>query len=105
LLICWGSISANEYSLICLPDGTSSTVQDVFLSRLLQTGATESSSSYHFANEMEQHREITSEKVKRILNNILTSSSNSHCLKDGFHTALLQKLREDGKLQVLFYCV
>ncbi|WJX75961.1 ubiquitin-like modifier hub1, variant 2 [Trifolium repens] len=76
-------------------DGTSSTVQDVFLSRLLQTGATESSSSYHFANEMEQHREITSEKVKRILNNILTSSSNSHCLKDGFHTALLQKLRED----------
>ncbi|WJX81476.1 ubiquitin-like modifier hub1 [Trifolium repens] len=76
-------------------DGTSSTVQDVFLSRLLQTGATESSSSYHFANEMEQHREITSEKVKCILNNILTSSNNFHCLKDGFHTALLQKLRED----------
>ncbi|GAU46269.1 hypothetical protein TSUD_174450 [Trifolium subterraneum] len=76
-------------------DGTSSTVQDVFLSRLLQTGATESSSSCHFANEMEQHREITAEKVKSILNNILTSSNNFHCLKDGFHTALQQKLRED----------
>ncbi|PNY04263.1 E3 ubiquitin-protein ligase bre1-like protein 1-like protein, partial [Trifolium pratense] len=74
---------------------SSSTVQDVFLSRLLQTGATENSSSNHFANEMEQHREMTAEKVKSILNNILTSSNNFHCLKDGFHTALLQKLRED----------
>ncbi|CAJ2669904.1 unnamed protein product [Trifolium pratense] len=76
-------------------NGSSSTVQDVFLSRLLQTGATENSSSNHFANEMEQHRETTAEKVKSILNNILTSSNNFHCLKDGFHTALLQKLRED----------
>ncbi|XP_045796985.1 E3 ubiquitin-protein ligase BRE1-like 1 isoform X5 [Trifolium pratense] len=76
-------------------NGSSSTVQDVFLSRLLQTGATENSSSNHFANEMEQHREMTAEKVKSILNNILTSSNNFHCLKDGFHTALLQKLRED----------
>lgn len=76
-------------------DGSSSTVQDVFLSRLLQTGATESSSSYHFANEMEQHREITAEKAKSILNNIVTSINNFQCLKDGFHTVLLKKLRGD----------
>lgn len=84
--------------MICLPDGSSSSVQDVFLSRLLQTGATESSSSCHFANEMEQHREITAEKAKSILNNILTFINNFRCLKDGFHTALLKKLRGDGNL-------
>ncbi|CAK8541332.1 unnamed protein product [Lathyrus sativus] len=76
-------------------DGSSSTVQDVFLNRLLQTGATESSSSSHFANEMDQHRQITAEKAKSILNNILTFINNFRCLKDGFHTALLKKLRGD----------
>lgn len=98
MFIFWGSILANGSSLIFLPDGSSSTVQDVFLSRLLQTGATESSSSYHFANETEQHREITAEKAKSILNNIVTSINNFQCLKDGFHTVLLKKLRGDGKL-------
>ncbi|XP_004492186.1 E3 ubiquitin-protein ligase BRE1-like 1 isoform X2 [Cicer arietinum] len=76
-------------------DGSSSTVQDVFLSRLLQTGATDTSSTYHYANEMEQHREITAEKAKSILNNIVTSINNFQCLKDGFRTALLKKLQGD----------
>lgn len=95
--VCWGSVLTNEDPFICLPDGSSSTVQDVFLSRLLQTGATESSSTNHFANEMEEHREITTEKAKSILNNLVTTINNIWCLKDGLHTALLKKLPGDGK--------
>lgn len=84
--------------LVCLPDGGSSTVQDVFLSRLLQTGATENSSTYPFAKAMEQHKEISPEKSKSILNNIVTSINNLLCLKDGFHTTLVKKFQGDGKL-------
>ena len=47
---------------------------------------------------MEEHREITSEKAKSILNNIVASINNFQCLKDGFHTVLLKKLKGDGKL-------
>ncbi|KAJ1421260.1 E3 ubiquitin-protein ligase, partial [Sesbania bispinosa] len=76
-------------------DGSSSSVQDVFLSRLLQTGATESSSTYHFTNQMEEHRDITTEKAKSILKNIVTAINNVGCLKDGLRTALLKKLPGD----------
>lgn len=89
--------------MIHLPDCSSSTVQDVFLSRLMQTGATESSSTYRFANQMEEHNEITAEKAKSILKNIVTATNNLWCMKDGLHTALLKKLPGDGKLWVLVY--
>lgn len=93
-----GGVVVNEALLICLPDGSPSTVQDVFLSRLLQTGATESSSTYNSANHMEEHREITSEKAKSILKNIVTTINNFWRVKDGLHTAVLKKLPGDGKI-------
>lgn len=76
-------------------DCSSSTVQDVFLSRLMQTGATESSSTYRFANQMEEHNEITAEKAKSILKNVVTATNNLWGMKDGLHTALLKKLPGD----------
>ncbi|OIW01083.1 hypothetical protein TanjilG_25191 [Lupinus angustifolius] len=73
-------------------DGSSSTAQDIFLSRLLQTGATESSSTYNFATQLEENRKITTENAKSSLKNIITTINNFWCLKDGLHTAVLKKL-------------
>ncbi|KAF1895888.1 hypothetical protein Lal_00033951 [Lupinus albus] len=75
-------------------DGSPSTVQDDFLSRLLQTGATESSSACNFATQMEENRNITTEKAKSSFKNIMTAINNLWCLKDGLHTSVLKKLRE-----------
>ncbi|KAK7256480.1 hypothetical protein RIF29_29931 [Crotalaria pallida] len=73
-------------------DGSPSTVQDVFLNRLLQTGATETSSTYNFATQLEENRKNTTEKVKSILTNTMTAINKIWCLKDGLHTAVLKKL-------------
>ncbi|KHN15380.1 E3 ubiquitin-protein ligase BRE1-like 1 isoform X1 [Glycine soja] len=75
-----------------MEDGSPSTVQDVFLSRLMQTDATECASTYNFANQMEEHREITTEKAKSILKNMVTAVNNLWVLMDGLHTAFLKKL-------------
>lgn len=84
--------------MICFPDGSPSMVQDVFLSRLLQTGATESSSTYNFATQTEENRKITTEKAKSSLTNIVTAINNFWHLKDGLHTAVLKKLPGAGKI-------
>ncbi|KAE9592196.1 putative aminoacyltransferase, E1 ubiquitin-activating enzyme [Lupinus albus] len=81
----------SKYSSIT-GDGSPSTAQDIFLSRLLQTGATESSSTYNFATQLEENRKITPEKAKSTLKNIMTTINNFWCLKDGLHTAVLKKL-------------
>ncbi|CAL0304630.1 unnamed protein product [Lupinus luteus] len=73
-------------------DGSPSTAQDIFLTRLLQTGATESSSTYNFATQLEENRKITTENTKTSLKNIMTTINNFWCLKDGLHTAVLKKL-------------
>lgn len=86
---------------IIFTGGSPSTVKDDFLSRLEQTGATESSSTYSWANRMEEERQVTIEKAKSILQNIVTAISNLWCLKDGLHTAVLTKLPGDGKILVL----
>ncbi|MED6120827.1 ubiquitin-like modifier hub1, partial [Stylosanthes scabra] len=76
-------------------DDSPATVQDVFLSRLMQTGATESSSTYNCANHVEEQRQMNSEKEKSILKNIVTTINKLWCLKDGLHTAILKKLPGD----------
>jgi len=90
-------VLANEDHLICLPDGGPSTVQGVFLSRLMQTGATECA-TYNFANQTEENREIIAEKAKSILKNMATAVNNLWVLIDGLHTELLKKLPVDGKI-------
>ncbi|XP_027337937.1 E3 ubiquitin-protein ligase BRE1-like 1 isoform X2 [Abrus precatorius] len=89
------SSKSNSRFASVMEDGSPSTVQDVFLSRLMQTGATECSSTYNFANQMEEHREITTEKAKSVLKNIVTAIDNFWVLKDGLHAALLKKLPGD----------
>ncbi|KAK4270506.1 hypothetical protein QN277_023535 [Acacia crassicarpa] len=75
--------------------GCRSTVEDDLLSRLEQTGATESSSSYSWANQMEEQRQVTVEKAKSIMQNIVAAINNLWCLKDGLHAAVLTKLPGD----------
>jgi len=94
-------VLANEDPLICLPDGGPSTVQGVFLSRLMQTSATECATAYSYANQMEEHREIITEKTKNILKNMATAVNNLWVLMDGLHTELLKKVPVDGKICVL----
>ncbi|KAJ7962070.1 E3 ubiquitin protein ligase [Quillaja saponaria] len=78
-----------------MEDGNPSTVEDVFLSRLVETGATSSSTS-NFTNQMEVHRETASEKVKNILRNVVTAINKLWCLKDGLLAAILKELPEDA---------
>lgn len=83
--------------MLCgLLDGVPSAFQEAFLSRLIETGATESSSFYTFSNEMEGNRERVLEKTKVMVCNILAAiDSLGHC-KDGLHAALLKNISEDG---------
>ncbi|RDX94706.1 E3 ubiquitin-protein ligase BRE1-like 1, partial [Mucuna pruriens] len=87
------STNSNSRFATIMEDGSPSTVQDVFLSRLMQTGATECASTYNFASQ--EHREITTEKAKSILKNIVTAVNNLCVLLDGLHAALLKKLPGD----------
>ncbi|KAL5862273.1 hypothetical protein ACOSQ3_003554 [Xanthoceras sorbifolium] len=70
--------------------------EDVFLSRLMETGATERSSADDCPNRMEEDREIASVKTKNILRNIVAAIDNLWHLKDGLHAAALMKLPENG---------
>ncbi|XP_054781371.1 E3 ubiquitin-protein ligase BRE1-like 1 isoform X2 [Prosopis cineraria] len=76
--------------------GNRSTVKDDLLSRLEQTGATESSSTYSWASQMEEQRQVTVEKAKSVMQNIVAAVNNLWCLKDGLHAAVLTKLPGDG---------
>ncbi|KAK3195140.1 hypothetical protein Dsin_026450 [Dipteronia sinensis] len=69
---------------------------DAFLSRLMETGATESSSADDCPNRMEDDRETASVKSKNILCNIVAAIDNLWQVKDGLHASALMKLPEDG---------
>ncbi|KAF3440070.1 hypothetical protein FNV43_RR18348 [Rhamnella rubrinervis] len=76
--------------------GVQSIFQEAFLSRLTETGATESSSTYELSNQMEVDREIACEKTRKIMHNLVAAIDNLWNLKDGVHIALAKKLSEDG---------
>ncbi|BAT84706.1 hypothetical protein LR48_Vigan03g168600 [Vigna angularis] len=78
-----------------MEDGGPSTVQDVFLNRLMQTGATECATAYNFANQTEEHQKVITEKARSILKNMATAVNNVWVLMDGLHTASLKKLPVD----------
>ncbi|XP_021279613.1 E3 ubiquitin-protein ligase BRE1-like 1 isoform X1 [Herrania umbratica] len=97
------SAHTREYSrqdVGCAPsmeDGASSPTEDAFLSRLMETGATESSSSNNCPEQMEEDREqIPSEKTRNILHNIVIAINNLWCLKDGLYAAVLKEHPKDG---------
>lgn len=77
-------------------DGGPSTLQNAFLNRLAQAGATESSCTYNICNKMEEDRGTTSENSQNILGNIVAAIDNVWNVKDALHDALLKELPEDG---------
>ncbi|KAI9182601.1 hypothetical protein LWI28_027086 [Acer negundo] len=76
--------------------GNTNPPEDAFLSRLMETGATERSSANDCPNRMEDDRETASVKSKNILCNIVATVDNLWHLKDGLIAAALMKLPEDG---------
>lgn len=80
-------------------DGVPSVFQEAFLSRLTETGATESSSIYSCSNEMEGNRQRVCEKTNDTVRNILAEIDCLWHLKDGLHAAVLNNIPEDGNSQ------
>lgn len=91
------NILAAKAALYCLSDGGPSTLQNAFLNRLAQAGATESSCTYNICNKMEEDRGTTSENSQNILGNIVAAIDNVWNVKDALHDALLKELPEDGE--------
>ncbi|XP_040993640.1 E3 ubiquitin-protein ligase BRE1-like 1 isoform X2 [Juglans microcarpa x Juglans regia] len=79
-----------------IDDGVPSTFKDAFLSRLIETGATENSSTYNCANHVKEDSETATEKTQNILRNIVAAVDNLWYLKDGLSAAVLKELPEDG---------
>ncbi|PON33407.1 Cdk-activating kinase assembly factor [Parasponia andersonii] len=76
--------------------GAQSTFHEAFLSRLTETGATESSSLCNFPKQMDGDQLKAYEKTKNILSNLVAVVDNLWYLKDGIHAAVLKRLSEDG---------
>ncbi|XP_065859224.1 E3 ubiquitin-protein ligase BRE1-like 1 [Euphorbia lathyris] len=77
-------------------DRVSPSFKDAFLSRLVETGATETSSGNNCLNPMEEDKGDASEKTTKILGNIVTAIDDVWKLKDGIHAAVLKEISEDG---------
>ncbi|XVF33575.1 hypothetical protein REPUB_Repub17cG0180000 [Reevesia pubescens] len=84
----------------CAPntkDGAQYPTEDAFLSRLMETGATESSSSNNCPEQMKEDRELpASEKTRNILHNIVVAINDLWCLKDGLSAAVQKELQNYG---------
>nr|CAN69177.1 hypothetical protein VITISV_024408 [Vitis vinifera] len=91
--------SASAGRHVKLPSTTedgNSCLQDAFLSRLIETGATESCSANDFSDRMEEDRPTSCGKTKNSLSNIVSTINDLWCLKDGLYAAVLEALPEDG---------
>ncbi|MBA0736206.1 hypothetical protein Gogos_009777 [Gossypium gossypioides] len=83
-------------------DGPPSYTENAFLSRLMETGATESSSSNNCTEQIKEDREHTvSTKTGNILNNIIVAIDDLWCLKDGLYAAVRKELQNDGSCRQL----
>ncbi|WCJ22965.1 E3 ubiquitin-protein ligase BRE1-like 1 [Euphorbia peplus] len=77
-------------------DRVSPSFKDAFLSRLVETGATETSSGNNCLNPMEEDKGNSSEKTRNVISNIVTAIDDVWKLKDGVHSAVLNEISEDG---------
>ncbi|CAK9188130.1 unnamed protein product, partial [Ilex paraguariensis] len=78
--------------------------EDAFLSRLLETGATESTCTSNSLNQIEEERQEAGEKTKNLLHNIVAAIDDLWCLKDGLYTAVLKARPEDCKTTGIGSC-
>lgn len=77
--------------------GALSSLEDAFLKRLLETGATESSSaSSNVPNQMQEDRQTEGEKTRNILRNIIVAIDSLWFLKDQLYAAVVKALPENG---------
>ncbi|KAL2460873.1 E3 ubiquitin-protein ligase BRE1-like 1 [Abeliophyllum distichum] len=83
-----------EHQLV--KDDGGSPSEKAFLSRLLETGATESSSAGTTTNLTEEDRQIVVEKTKIILHNTVNTCEDLSCLKSSLSTACFSSLLSDG---------
>lgn len=79
----------------------SSSFEEAFLSRLVETGATETSSANDCLNSMKEDEENASEKIKNILFNIVAAINGIWQQKDGLHA---NKISEHGK-SLVCWCI
>ncbi|CAN0921819.1 E3 ubiquitin-protein ligase BRE1-like 1 [Linum grandiflorum] len=86
--------------------------EDTFLNRLMETGATESSSANNIPEQMDESRETgtgnvevaqmeaerdaVTNKMKKILKNIVIAINDLWSVKDEFHAAVQKELSNDG---------
>ncbi|XVE74077.1 hypothetical protein DITRI_Ditri11bG0170000 [Diplodiscus trichospermus] len=82
-----------------LEDGALSPTKDAFLSRLMETGATESSSSNCPEQIKEDREQNACEKTRNILHNIVVAINDLWCLKDGLYAAVRKELADYGSCQ------
>ncbi|KAG8653709.1 E3 ubiquitin-protein ligase BRE1-like 1 isoform X1 [Manihot esculenta] len=87
------SIGQQSGRLSITEDGVSSSFEEAFLSRLVETGATETSSANDCLNSMKEDEENASEKIKNILFNIVAAINGIWQQKDGLHA---NKISEHG---------
>ncbi|KAI3444762.1 hypothetical protein Pfo_001427 [Paulownia fortunei] len=83
-------------------DDGDSPPEDALLSRLLETGATESSSASTVMNPTKEDRKMDGEntkKIKNILHNIVASFDDLNNLKHRFYTASLKTISSNGQSQ------
>lgn len=81
--------------------------EDALLSRLLETGATESSSASIPVNQTENDRKIDGEmtgKLETILKNIVASFDDLNTLKSILYTSSRKALSSNGKT-ILLTCI
>ncbi|KAK2991102.1 hypothetical protein RJ640_021566 [Escallonia rubra] len=77
-------------------DGASCSPEDAFLSRLLETGATESSCALDIPNQIPEDRQASSERSRNILRNIVSAIEGLWCLKGELYAALWKTVPEAG---------
>ncbi|CAN7138347.1 unnamed protein product [Brassica rapa subsp. narinosa] len=88
--------SSGAHRSVNKEDGSSPAVKDDFINRLLETGATESSSSNTCSNQKEENRENTSSQLTQTLCNLVAATNDLRCLKDELYpTALRTGLDKD----------
>ncbi|KAB2070319.1 hypothetical protein ES319_A08G148000v1 [Gossypium barbadense] len=77
-------------------DEAPSPTEDAFLSRLMETGATESSSSDNLEQIKEDREQAASEKTRNILRNIVVSINDLWCMKEGLYAAVRKEHPDYG---------
>ena len=86
----------DTHVLNCYTDGSSPSVKDDFINRLLETGATESSSSNTCSNQKEENRENTSSQLKQTLCNLVAATNDLRRLKDELYPTALRTGLDKG---------